>query len=147
VTQLDSLLIERECVGLMTAYCTHLDAGDADAFLDLFTDDLVWARTHPPGLEYRGRDAMRRYFDERPTLRRNYHLVLNPRVTVLGPDLAEGACLLLVIDGPAGSGAIPAPMGGVSLLGEYRDIYVRVSEGWRIARRELSRLIDRKVPA
>jgi hypothetical protein len=90
---------------------------------------------------------MRGYFDERPADRLNYHLVLNPRVSVLGPDAAEGVCLLLVIDGPANDRAIPVPMGGVSLLGEYRDVYVRTSDGWRIARRELSRLIDRKAAA
>jgi ketosteroid isomerase-like protein len=131
----------------MTAYCTHLDARDADAFFDLFTEDMVWARTHPPGLEHRGKASMRGYFDERPADRLNYHLVLNPRVAVLGPDAAEGVCLLLVIDGSKNGGAIPVPMGGVSLLGEYRDVYVRTDDGWRIARRELSRLIDRKAAA
>lgn len=145
MTELETLLIERKCVCLMTAYCTHLDARDADAFLDLFTEDLVWARAQPPGLEYRGREAMRHFFDERAAVRRNYHLVLNPRVTVLGPDTAEGVSMLLVIDGPAGDGIIPVPMGGVSLLGEYRDSYVRQPDGWRIARRELSRLVDRKL--
>jgi ketosteroid isomerase-like protein len=145
MTEMDTLLIERECLALMTAYCTHLDARDAEAFLDLFVEDLVWVRTHPPGLEYRGRDFMRQYFDERPAIRRNYHLVLNPRVTVLSPDAAEGVCMLLVVDGPAGDGGVPVPMGGVTLLGEYRDVYRRGPNGWRIARRELSRLVDKKV--
>jgi ketosteroid isomerase-like protein len=144
MTEMEALLVERECLNLMTAYCTHLDARNAEAFLDLFVEDLVWARTQPPGLEYRGRESMRQYFEERPAVRLNYHVVLNPRVTVLGPDAAEGVCMLLVIDGPAGDGAVPVPMGGVTLLGEYRDVYRRVPGGWRIARRELSRLIDKK---
>ncbi len=144
MTEMETLLIERECLKLMTDYCTHLDARNCQAFLDLFVEDLVWARTHPPGLEYRGREFMRQYFEERPASRLNYHLVLNPRVTVLGPDAAEGVCMLLVIDGPAGKGTVPVPMGGVTLLGEYRDTYRRLADGWRISRRELSRLIDKK---
>jgi ketosteroid isomerase-like protein len=143
--QLEEIMIERECLNLMTGYCTHLDRRESDAFLDLFTEDLVWARAHPPGLEYQGRDAMREYFAERPAVRLNYHLTLNPRVTVLGPDAAEGACMLLVVDGPASDGTVPVPMGGISLLGEYRDTYRRTPSGWKIARRELSRLVDRKV--
>ena len=144
MTELEKLLIERECAALMTDYCTHLDARDSAAFLDLFVDDLVWARRHPPGLEYRGRAAMAEYFAVRPAERLNYHLVLNPRVTVLGPDEAQGVCMLLVVDGPAGDGTVPVPLGGITLLGEYRDTYRRMPQGWRIVRRELSRLIDKK---
>jgi ketosteroid isomerase-like protein len=145
MTEMETLLIERACLGLMTAYCTHLDARKAEAFLDLFVEDLVWVRTHPPGPVYRGRESMRIYFQERSALRRNYHLTLNPRVTVLSADAAEGVCMLLVVDGPAGDGGVPVPMGGVTLLGEYRDVYRRGPNGWRIARRELSRLLDKQV--
>ncbi len=145
MTDIEELLIERECLSLMTGYCTHLDARNADAFLDLFIDDFVWVRTHPPRLEYKGKAAMREYFNWRPAERLNFHLMLNPQITVHGPNDAEGVCYLLVIDGPARDGTVPVPMGGVTLLGEYRDIFQRLPEGWRIARRELKRLIDKKI--
>src|SRR5690348_4388475 len=110
------LLIERECLRLMTAYCTHLDSRDTDTFLELFLPGATWIRTTAPAIDLPGREAIRAFFNRRSTASVSRHLVVNPVVEVIDADHARGVSIGLVVRGPAGDGSYPVPMRGVELL-------------------------------
>lgn len=136
------LMAERDCLRLMTAYCTHLDAWEVDRFLDLFTAEGAWRRTAPlPQINLEGREAIRGFFQRRPTHSYSRHLILNPVVDILDEASARGVCVGLVVRGPAAP-AFPVPMRGVELIVEYRHSFARTTAGWRIAEIQMDRLID-----
>ncbi len=145
MNELDKLLIERECHKLMVDYNIYNDALDIENFLTLWTEDCVFSRVVPePVFQVSGHDGLRAAMEHiiigSDRLRR--HLLVNPKITVHDADNAAGFCLGLAIYGPAGERSLPVAMGGVELVGEYRDLYRRTSEGWKIERRELTRVID-----
>ena len=140
---IERLLIEQECIRLMTDYNIHLDNLDVEAFVNVFAEDAIWSRAVPaPRIELCGHDALRQFIDShmRPAPRLRRHMLANPRVAVRRSDEAEGFCIGLVVHGPKGD--LPVPMGGVELVAEYRDVFCRLPQGWRIVRRELTRVID-----
>ena len=143
---IEAMLIERRCLQLMTAYNTHLDARDVPAFLALFTEDAVWARSNLPVIELAGHAAIAGFIARLPKGSVSRHLMLNPRVEVTDADNATGVCYGLVVRGPEGDGSLPVPMRGVELLVEYHDRFQRFDAGWRITRREMTRLIDVETP-
>lgn len=145
MNEIDKLLIERECLKLMVDYNIYLDTPDIEKFLTLWTDDCVFRSVVPaPGFEMNGHKGIRVLVDrliiQSDRIRR--HLLSNAKITVHGPDAAEGFCIGLAIQGLRGDGSLPAQLVGISLVGEYRDQYRRTSDGWKIARRELTRVID-----
>jgi hypothetical protein len=145
MTEIEEMLIERECQKLMVDYNLYNDNLDIDGFLSLWTEDCIFAKIVPPPVfEAKGHDglraAMQQIILESPRLRR--HLLSNPKVTVLNADEAEGFCVGLAVFGPAGDRSLPVPLGGIELVGEYRDCYRRTSTGWKMSRRELTRIID-----
>lgn len=149
MNEIDKLLIERECHKLMVDYNIYNDSLDIDAFLSLWTDDCVFSRVVPePVFQVSGHDGLRAAMNQvivgSDRLRR--HLLVNPKITVRDTDSAEGFCIGLAIYGPAGDRSLPVAMGGVELVGEYRDQYRRTDKGWKIARRELTRVIDLDAP-
>ncbi len=99
-----------------------------------------------PAFEVRGHAAIRKVAERLPPEKIRRHMLQNAQVTVLGPDHAEGFCIGLVVDGPTGNGSLPVPVsaGGVELVAEYRDTYRKGPEGWRITRREMTRILDQK---
>ena len=144
MTDLELLMAERACLALMTAYCTHLDRWEVDIFLDLFLPDGVWRRIAPePTIHLAGREAIRGFFNRRPTQSDARHLVINPVIEVIDADHARGTSFGLVVRGPKNpDGSLPVPMRGLELLVEYRDDFVRTPDGWRFRQREMLRLID-----
>ena len=141
---LEQMLIERQCLRLMTNYCMYLDDRKTEAFLDLFVDDAVWIQMNEPTYELAGREAIRRFVEGRPTRKINRHLMQNPQVTVLSADQATGFSIGLVVDGPRQGDILPVPLNGIELLVEYRDTFRNGPAGWRIVRREMTRVIDKK---
>ena len=144
--ELERLLIERQCLRLMTNYCLYLDDRNTEAFLDLFVDDAVWIQMNEPPYELSGREAVRRFVEARSTRKINRHLMLNPQVTVLSANQATAFSIGLVIDGPRQGDTLPVPLNGIELLVEYRDTFRLDPKGWRIVRREMTRIIDKKAP-
>lgn len=138
------LLIESACKDLMTRYCIALDTRDVDGFLSIFSPDGVWELVNDTPRELAGQDAIRGYFDKRQTAVFNVHLLQNAHVDVKSETEAEGYCIALIIDGPMGE--MPVPMRGVELITEYRDQYRLFPEGWRIVRRSMRKLLDKKSP-
>ena len=148
MNELDQMLIERACMKLMVDYNIYNDRVDIESFLTLWTEDCVFARVVPePVYEVHGHDGLRAAMDEiivRSGLVRR-HMLVNPKIEILGPDQATGFCIGLAVSGPVGDGTLPVPLRGIELVGEYRDQYRRTADGWKIARRELTRVIDAKV--
>ena len=148
MNEIDRLLIERACTQLMIDYNIYNDSMDIESFLTLWTDDCVFARVVPqPAYEVHGHAGLRTAMDQiivKSGLVRR-HMMVNPRITIHGPDSAEGFCIGLAVSGPAGDGTLPVPLRGIELVGEYRDQYRRTDAGWKIARRELTRVIDATV--
>lgn len=146
MTEIEELLIEQACLKLMTAYNVRLDDGDHAGFAAVFTEDGVWKQLSAPVIELTGHERIRKFAERMPTDKLKRHMLQNAIVTVHGPDHAEGFCIGLVVDGPTGDGVRPAPVsaGGVELVAEYRDVYRKGPTGWRIARREMTRILDQK---
>lgn len=143
---LQKLLIENACKDLMTRYCVSLDMRDPEMFVELFTEDGIWELANDNPRQLQGRDAMREYFDKRQKVVFNLHLLQNAHVTVHSETEAEGYCIALIVDGPMGDGTLPVPVRGIELVTEYRDTYRLMPEGWRITRRTMRKLIDKKSP-
>ncbi|PQM28843.1 hypothetical protein CVO77_10525 [Sphingopyxis lindanitolerans] len=140
----DNWLIEAACRNLMTRYCIGLDTRDSELFLSVFAADAIWELVNDTPRTLAGHDAIRAYFDSRQKKLFNLHLLQNPLVTVLGPTEAEGYCIALIVDGPWGDGTLPVPLRGTELITEYRDRFELRPEGWRIIRRTMRKLIDKK---
>ncbi|WP_326523566.1 nuclear transport factor 2 family protein [Sphingomonas sp.] len=141
---IERLLIENACKDLMTRYCITLDTRDVDGFLGLFAEDGVWELVNDTPRALSGRDAIRGYFEKRQTSLYNVHLLQNAHVEVKSPTEAEGYCIALIIDGPAGD--LPVPLRGTEMITQYTDQYRLLPEGWRIVRRSMTKLIDKKSP-
>ena len=89
---------------------------------ELFTEDGVWDGS--PLVVARGRDEIRRVFDEFAKMQLAYHAVMNPIIEVDG-DRAWGHWHLI------GAG-LPGDGGSILGVSAYEDEYVRTAEGWRI---------------
>jgi ketosteroid isomerase-like protein len=133
---LERLLIERECERLVTAYCHYVDHGEAARVADLFTEDGVWKS---PEVTMRGREELRRGFGGRQARRdrMSRHVCNNLLLEIRDAEHAEGVVYLTLYrhDGPEGRRI--SPLEQPEMVGEYRDRFVRTSEGWRFAHREI----------
>ena len=139
---IDLLVAERDCLRLMSDYCRHLDARDEDAFLALFTETAVFTKTTVPTYEDHGHEAIRARFLMRPPSILSRHLMLNHIIDVEGPDTARGTAVGVVVRGNRDREDWPMPLRGVELVMEYRMMFARVAERWRIARCDTQRLMD-----
>ena len=135
---LQRLLIERECERLVVAFCHYADHGEAQRIADLFTADGVW--TAPGVVTMVGREQLLEGLGARQakSWRTSRHVCSTLRLEVLDVDHAEGVVYVTIYryDGHEGEG--PCPLEGPLMVGEYRDRFVRTTDGWRFARREVS---------
>ncbi|MGA0600974.1 nuclear transport factor 2 family protein [Caulobacter sp. KR2-114] len=131
----ERLLIERACARLVARYCHLVDHGEAERVADLFTEDGTWSS---PEQMMDGREAIARGFRRRQDNRGRIsrHVCENLLVEVQDAERAAGVVYLTLYreDGPPGrpyaTALVPA------LIGEYRDVFVRTPDGWRIRSRE-----------
>lgn len=122
------------CERLTTRYAHLVDEGQASGVVDLFTDDAVWSA---PGIEMVGRDQLLAGFGARnESSLVSRHVCTNFALTRCSPDEAEGIVYLTLYRRPRqdGEGA-PLAIGGPTMIGVYRDRYVRTDDGWRFAER------------
>jgi hypothetical protein len=130
------MMIEHECERLVMRYCHLIDGGEAGRVPELFTDDGVWAS---PGTRMVGRDELSAVMNHRQARRdlRSRHVCSTFVCDVIDEDRATGVVYLSLYrresvpehEGPVG-------MSGPTMVGEYRDEFVRTEHGWRIASRE-----------
>jgi uncharacterized protein (TIGR02246 family) len=132
---LQKLLIERACERLVTEYCHYVDHGEAARIADLFTEDGVWTGGQ---VVMKGREQLAAGFAQRQANaeRMSRHVCQNFLCRVLDENTAEGVVYLTLYrhDGDPAR-RFSSLQGQPELVGEYRDRFVRTSEGWRIAER------------
>jgi hypothetical protein len=142
MSPLDLLVAERDCLRLMSDYCRYLDARDEAAFIALFTETAVFTKTTAPTYEDHGHEAIRARFRMRPPSILSRHLMLNHIIDVEGPSTARGTAVGVVVRGNRDREDWPMPLRGVELVMEYRMMFARVADRWRIARCDTQRLMD-----
>jgi hypothetical protein len=110
-------------------YCRYNDGGWTGQPLshqgpshELFTEDGVWDGS--PMVVARGRDQIRKLFDEFAKLPLAYHAVMNPIIEIDG-DVARGHWHLI-------GGGLGLDGGAILGISTYEDEYVRTPDGWRI---------------
>jgi hypothetical protein len=132
---LERIAIERECQRLVTAYCHYVDHGEAAKIAEQFTDDGQWLS---PEIKMIGKEKLRKGFAGRQanTARMSRHVCNNLLIDVIDEDNAEGVVYLTLyrFDGEAGRKFSPIDE-QPTMVGEYRDKFVRTDEGWRFSER------------
>jgi len=124
---LQRLLIERECERLVTRYCHHVDHGEAAKVADLFSSDGVWTG---PGVRIEGQEQAN-------AARMSRHICNNLLLEVIDDSHAEGIVYLTLYRHDGEEGRKVSPLEGPALVGEYRDRFVRTTEGWRFEERRI----------
>jgi hypothetical protein len=126
--------IERECEHLVKLYCHYVDHGQAERVGELFAKDGVWRGSQQ---EYHGLDEIQQALKTRQANqeRMSRHICTNVLIEAVDSDHATGTAYLIVYrhDGKIGREVSPLP--GPDVVGEYRDKFVRTSDGWKIQER------------
>lgn len=128
---------EREILRNMYQYGHSHDYGPLEDFLDCFVEDGAWERRRrdtpsqlqPPRV-YEGREALTRYFHSHKHAPELFykHLVLEPRMTVLGDEAHVVSYFVKIDEHPDGP--------YLYAFGRYRDHLLRCPDGrWRFKRR------------
>jgi uncharacterized protein (TIGR02246 family) len=134
---LERLVIERDCERLVTEYCHLVDHNEAEGIAELFTEDGVWKSVEAT---LDGREQIRKAMAERQanTRRMSRHVCNNFSLKILDADHAEGIVYLTLYRHDGKEGRRLSPLEGPAMVGEYRDRFVRTSQGWQIAHREIA---------
>jgi uncharacterized protein (TIGR02246 family) len=116
---------------VLSRYCHTIDADDADAWLDCFTEDARWISEGSVSFLLDGRSELAAWFAdfrEKVPIDTQVHLTLNERVSVTGV-VAEATSTFMLV---RSVGTEPVIMSS----GLYHDRVVRCDDGaWRIAER------------
>ncbi len=136
MTPTERMLIEHECERLVTAYCHHVDHGQARKIADLFSQDGIWTG---PGVKMEGREELIAGFGHREDQkeRMSRHVCQNFLCEVKNEDEAEGVVYLTLYRHDGEPGRAVSPLPGPALVGEYQDRFVRTEDGWRISERKI----------
>lgn len=136
MNDIDRMLIERACERLIQQYCHWTDHGVAARVADLFTEDAVWTSATNT---MNGRDKIRRGFQSRQdnTRRMSRHVCTSSLIDVIDESNAAGVVYLTLYRHDGESERATSPTQAPSMIGEYRDAFVRTAEGWRFKRREI----------
>lgn len=134
---LETLIIRMELQELNAAFVHHLDHGEIDELVCLFTEKAVYTHGERRSV---GRNEIRQLFDARAAAgtRTVRHLCSGLRIHIDSPDRARGTstCLTFAFDGPA-----PVANAAPHLVADFIDAYERDRTGrWRIAQRHIERI-------
>ena len=138
---------ERAILAVLHAYGHAIDYGDAERYVDLWTDDAAFdARGRSPGdvtRVVRGREALADFGARfsRPPEGWHKHLVLEPLIVVEG-DVASATSYFAVL---REEGEQPI----LWVFGRYRDTLVRCADGrWRFSLRIAEvESVDKRYPS
>jgi uncharacterized protein (TIGR02246 family) len=126
-----TLLEEEKAIReLLSAYCFCVDRGDADAFVELFTEDGVWDRGRWGRVE--GREALHDYLSaaaggKTPREVKTRHFSANEVISIEGDTAAARSYVLVMNAAPTP----PVPL----VLGHYEDRLVKAGGRWRFKSR------------
>lgn len=139
----DAIRIERACEQLIIDSAIHNDRKAWADLASLYTADGVVVR--PNGERLEGRAAIEASYAATPADRVTRHLCTNLRVHVDGPDAAHALTTVMIVfgfetnDPEVAFGIQPSDH---HLVGEFDDCFVRTDQGWRIAERRASMVMQ-----
>lgn len=126
------------CRTLIETSVRHVDAGAAQAFAALFTEDAVLVR--PNGSQLEGRSAIQAAYAQRAADRITRHLVANVAVTLEADGRARAHSDVLLWTASTPDEADPVfgrRADARQLVGEFDDQLVKDAGGeWRLQRRQ-----------
>ncbi len=132
-TTIDQVIVETAIQSLVARYAKHADALDAPGITSLFAADgtLVIA-----GNAYTGHDAISGWMAKvaGAVTMRGRHIVSNLVIEWQpdAPDVATASADMIFVARPEAG----APLGIVAAA-QYADRFVRTTDGWRFAQREI----------
>jgi hypothetical protein len=134
LARLNVLEAERDVLRNMYRYGHTIDVGDADGWLDCFTEDGIFQATSPrpdyPPFRVQGHAALREFIDQhtRPPGLRHKHLLIEPLIDVDGDQATARSYFAVIID----NGGRPT----LRVFGYYEDQLQRGSDArWRFVDR------------
>lgn len=121
------------CRSLIVEFATRIDEGRAHTLGELLTPDASFARPTVPDVVVQGREAILAAFATRPKHLVSQHLNLNIRITLTGPDSAQGHSIVMLYLADANDELVPGKgrKTGAPIIGTWTDTFVRTPEGWR----------------
>ncbi len=133
--------IERECTRLIMDYAVYRDAGDAEAYANLFTENGSLSLL---GQTFSSRAAILERMRTAPP-QTSMHLMSTVRIFPESATRARGVSYAEVY--VEGAGEAPAKTGGFLAIGRYHDRFEKTEAGWKIAERRFERVLVRDLPA
>lgn len=134
------LVSERACERLLADYFNHLTSRDCEAVASLFAADAEVVRTGSLPFHLQGRQAIVDFVKSIPGQGLRVYVALNLQVSILNPSTAEGGCLGVVLAAEDGSETGP-PVGRMTSMVRYRDVFRHGPSGWCFTRREITPLM------
>lgn len=127
----DQRTIQERCKRLMVDYARHVDFGDYERFVDLFTDDAVLDL----GFKMQGKEKIRLSMSKRSAQLRSRHVLSNLAVDIESQNTASGIAYLTLYRhiGPDSLEDAAVALQGPAGVGHYASKFELTSQGWRIA--------------
>lgn len=127
----DDRLIVDSCKALFIDYARHVDFGDYDSFVDLFTEDA----SLDLGFKIQGREHIRRSMSKRSSQLRSRHVLTNLAIDVHSKSLASGIAYLTLYRhiGAESLQGQAVPLRGPAGVGHYSNEFQMTGQGWRIS--------------
>ena len=128
----------RDCVDAVTRASVLMDAGEADALTELFTEDLEFVRPSTyPEVAIRGREQFRQALAERDPRMVSRHVASNIVAIRTSETEIVVRSYFTHFRGYRDVGSqVPIPLAdSLRSMGEYEDSFVQVGDRWLIARR------------
>ena len=128
--------IIQRCKDLSIAYARHVDFGQYDQFVDLFTEDGVLEL----GFTLSGKEKIRQSMQRRPDELRSMHVLTNIHIEVHSATVASGISYLTLYRhiGPESLQDEPIALSSPAGVGYYSDKFRLTDAGWRFAHRKLT---------
>lgn len=119
------------CTALFVSYARHVDFGDYDRFVELFTDDAVLDL----GFRLQGKDQIRKSMSKRDPALRSRHVMTNIAIDVIDSDHASGIAYLTLYRhiGPETLSPTAVTLQGPAAVGHYSNTFELTADGWRIS--------------
>jgi ketosteroid isomerase-like protein len=137
LSPLEQIAIRLAIEDLNTAFTYHLDHGEVDALMELFTDDVFY--THGQRRS-NGKSELEQVFRNRTGAgpRTSRHVYSGLRLTIESPDRVRGTSVCVTF---AQDGVPPLRPATPILVADFNDVYVRCDdERWRIKERHIHRI-------
>jgi hypothetical protein len=123
--------VEREVERIVYRFFQYLDTRQYEKLADLMAPDGVWNRM---GKALKGRDMLMTAMRARPMGFTTLHVVTNFLVEIVDETHAEADYYMTAYAHQLAEGkSLPAPSEAPFVIGSYKQKFVRLKQGWRIA--------------